>query len=142
MVYFLLRFIRKRKQSEVQPAVNISPGEEYLMRIGQEINPKGNNLSEMTNRLSRIFREYLAREFKIPAREASSTEIIENLEAINIEAEDLNKLKELFKQLDLINFAGGRVDPAEFSNIYGSIETFLLKQKKIWEAENEQVKEA
>jgi hypothetical protein len=141
LVYFLLRFIRKRRKKDLQIPINISPAEEYLEQISNEINPSGPNFSEMTIALSRIFREYLSREFQIKAKEASSQEIIESLSGKNIEESDLLKLKELFEKLDIFNFAGKKVDPAEFSNIYGTIETFLLKRKKTWEMAHEQVKE-
>jgi len=55
--------------------------QEYLTIISQDIDPKSTNLSEMTSRLSQIFREYLSRDFHISAREASSQEIIEQLES-------------------------------------------------------------
>jgi hypothetical protein len=142
LIYFLLRFVKKRRDKDLQIPANISPAEKYFGQMSREIDPSGSNYPEMTIALSRIFREYLAHDFHVKAKEASSQEIIQSLSQKDIEESDLLKLKELFEKLDLFNFAGEKINPADFTNIYGTIETFLLKRKKAWETQQEQVKEA
>jgi hypothetical protein len=140
MAFFLARYINKRKlNAEVLPQ-DVCFAQEYLTRISQDVDPKSNNLSEMTSLLSKIFREYLSKDFHISAREASSQEIIEQLRIKQIDETDLIKMRELFERLNLIKFAGEQVNPSEFSNIYGTIEAFLLKQIRNWETQQEQNK--
>lgn len=140
IAFFVGKYLNKRRMKAEQLPETVCLPREYLTRISQDIDPKSNNLTDMTFRLSKIFREYLSKDFHIAAREAGSGEIIEQLKIKQLDESDLLKLKELFEKLDLIKFAGEPVDPAEFSNIYGTIETFLLKQIKIWEAQQEQNK--
>jgi hypothetical protein len=135
--YFMARYINKRKMNAEAPPQDICLAQEYLTRISQDVDPKSTNLSEMTSRLSIIFREYLSRDFHLAAREASSQEIIEQLEIKQFDETDLTTMKELFEKFDLIKFAREPVDPAEFSNIYGTIEAFLLKQIQNWQAQQE-----
>ncbi len=141
LAFFVARYINKRKISAEALPQNICLPQEYLTRISQDIDPKSTNLSGMTSRLSNIFREYLSKDFHISAREASSEEIIEQLKIKQLDESDLIKMKQLFEKFDLIKFAGEQVDPAEFFNIYGTIETFLLKQIKSWEAQQQNNKE-
>lgn len=140
LAYFLARYINKRKINAEALPQDICLAQDYLTRISQDVDPKSTNLTEMTSRLSKIFREYLSRDFHISAREASSQEIIKQLEIKELEEADLIKMKELFEKFDLIKFAGEQIDPAEFSNIYGTIEAFLLKQIRNWEIQHEQNK--
>jgi len=138
MAFFLAKYLNKRKMNSEALPEQVCLPREYLTRISQDIDPKSTNLSEMTSRLSKIFREYLSRDFHIAAREASSQEIIEQLRIKQLDANDLNKMKELFEKLDLIKFGGESVNPTEFSNIYGTIETFLIKQIEIWNKQQEE----
>ena len=140
IAFFLTRYINKRKKIAEALPQDICLAQEYLTRISQDVDPKSTNLSEMTSRLSKIFREYLSKDFHISAKEASSQEIIKQLEIKQLEEADLVKMKELFEKFDLIKFAGEQINPAEFSNIYGTIETFLLKQIRNWEIQQEQNK--
>lgn len=140
LAFFLARYINKRKMNAEALPQDVCLPQGYLTRISQDIDPKSTNLSEMTSRLSKIFREYLSRDFHISARETSSQEIIKQLEIKQLDETDLVKMKELFEKFDLIKFAGEQVNPSEFSNIYGTIEVFLLKQIKNWETQQEQNK--
>lgn len=137
LAFFLARYINKRKINAEALPQGVCLAQEFLTRISQDIDPKSSNLSEMTSRLSKIFREYLSGDFHISAREASSQEIIAQLKIKKFDDTDLVKMKDLFIKFDLIKFAGEQVNPSEFSNIYGTIETFLLKQIKNWETRQE-----
>lgn len=141
ILYFGVLYFKRRKEARQARQPKVSLAEQYLKRLAQEVDPKGTNLNEMVVLLSKIFREYLAREFRIPAREASSEELYRHLSDAGVEENDLQRLRELFNKLDVIKFAGAEVDPAEFSLIYGTVEAFLVRRKKQWEAEQAQMKE-
>ena len=140
MAFFLARYINKRKTHAEALPQDVCLAQEFLTRISQDVDPKSNNLSEMTSRLSNIFREYLSRDFHISAKEASSQEIMQQLKIKKFDETDLINMKDMFIKFDLIKFAGEQVDPAEFSNIYGTIEAFLLKQIKNWESKQDENK--
>lgn len=142
VLYFLLMFLRKRRAAQVVETPEISRAEMVLKELSQNVDPKGTNLSEMTLRMSKIFREYLSGEFGVSTTESNTEKIIERLTDSGVEDAQLMKLRELFQKLDMIKFAGGAVNPPEFSNMYGIVENFLIERQKLWEAENLQMKEA
>lgn len=129
LLYAVVLYFRKKKQHQDATVPVVSIPEKFLTRLAQEVDPRGTNLAEMTQRLSRIFREYLDQDFGIPAREMSTSELLTELEKLGLEAADYAKLKDVLQRLDMIKFAGKNVDPAEFTGIYGAIENFLLKRK-------------
>ncbi len=138
--YFLIIFFKKRRQAEQEP-VPVPLPEEYLNRLAQEVDPRGTNLSEMVDKMARIFRSYLDQEFHIRARESSTSEIIEKLRQAEIDEQDLISLHGVLERLDVIRFAHRPVDPSEFSQIYGVIETFLRKRQQIWMDRQAEIKE-
>jgi hypothetical protein len=141
VIYFLFMFFKKRKSVKTVDEPVISLAEQFLQKLSQHVDPKGTNLPEMTVQMSKVFREYLSREFEIHPTMSDANEILERLRASGVEETQLNKLGELFQKLDMIKFAGGAVNPPEFSNMYGIIENFLMERKKLWETENMQMKE-
>ncbi len=142
LLYGVVMYFRKRKEASSPEAPVISIPEKFLTRLSQEVDPRGTNLAEMTQRLSRIFREYLDQDFGIPARELSTRELLRELEKLGLEDSELTKLKDVLQRLDLIKFAGKNVDPAEFTGIYGAIENFLLKRKAQTKMDSVQAQEA
>jgi hypothetical protein len=139
--YFLVLFFRRRKQAREVSEVENSLAEQYLKKLSHDVDPKGTNLKEMTVQLSKLFREYLSKEYNIPTREASTKELVHYLQTAGIEEAELKRLNDLFEKLDLVKFAGSELDPAEFSNMYGMVENFLYECKKTWDAEKAQTKE-
>jgi hypothetical protein len=139
--YFIFLYIRKKRIAPEQGIPKISLAESYLNRLAQEVDPRGTNLEEMIDRLSRIFREYLDRDFNIPARELSTQEIMENLKMKEFDEQDLNNLSQVFEKFDLIKFSGKSIDPNEFTHIYGTIEHILLKRKKQYDSDKASEKE-
>jgi hypothetical protein len=141
VLYFLVLFFKRRKQAKKVSEPEISLAEQYLKKLSHDVDPKGTNLKGMTGQLSKLFREYLSKEYNIPMREASTKELVDHLQAAGIEEPNLKQLEELFEKLDLVKFAGGDLDPAEFSKMYGTAENFLYERKKTWDAEKAQTKE-
>lgn len=131
IAYFLILYVRKRKDNRSLEHTETSPAERYHDRLAREIDPKGANLSEMTGRMSKLFREYLAEDFQIRTTESNVDAILERLQSAGVEAADIRKLTELFRKLDVIKFAGSSVDPAEFSLLYRTIEDFLVQRKQL-----------
>ena len=130
VAYFLFQFVKKRRVIREDGVLAVSLPETYLNRLAQEVDPRGTNLGEMIQRLSRIFKEYLENDFHIRIRELSTRELIAQLNRLELDDTDKNKLSAVFEKLDEIKFARKDIDPAEFTNIYGTIESFLLKRKQ------------
>jgi hypothetical protein len=128
--YFIFLYFRKRRDSRISDVPVISLPESYLNILAQEVDPKGTNLDEMITRLTRIFKEYLDKDFGLHTKEKSTKEIVEQLQNLDIDEMDKNNLQNVFEKLDVIKFTGNVIDPNDFSNIYGTIETFLIKRKQ------------
>jgi len=141
VLYFVVQYVRRRRMTEPETRPAMPLAERYLVKIGQEVDPRSTNLAEMTRRLSRIFREYLSREFEFPTLEASTSEILTHLRQKNLDELEVNRLEAVFHKLDEIKFAGRKVEPTEFMEIYGVIEAFLNKRKELWYARRPEVKE-
>ncbi|MBU3011588.1 BatD family protein [Polaribacter vadi] len=107
--------IRKRKVEEEDPTyVALAPYEEAMYKLN-ELDEKllwqNNQVKQYYSELTDIIRGYIERELKVPALEKTSDEIIEVLndfhdaDTINTTKENIKKLKELFKEADLVKFA-------------------------------------
>ena len=107
--------IRKRKIEEEEPTyVAMAPYDEAMFKLN-ELDEKllwqNNKVKEYYSELTDIIRGYIERELKVPALEKTSDEIIETLNdfyeanTINTTKENIKKLKELFKEADLVKFA-------------------------------------
>jgi hypothetical protein len=139
--YFILVYIRKKRMASKSVAPIMCPAESYLNRLMQEVDPRGTNLGQMISRLSRLFKEYLEQDFRIPAKELSTKEIVEALQQLQIDENDKAGLSTVFQKLDILKFAQKNIDPNEFIHIYGAIENFLLKRKQIFDAAESKSKE-
>jgi hypothetical protein len=141
MVYFIIAYFRKKKQNGKEESPSISVAEIFLQQLSQKVDPRGTNLDEMIIRLSRIFREYIDQDFNIPAKELSTNEVISALKQLDLDEKDVEKLAEVFQKLDEIKFTGKLIDPSEFTNVYGTIEDFLLRRKQQFDSSRYSTKE-
>lgn len=140
--YFVMTFFRKRREAKKSPIPILSPAEIYLNRLVKEVDPRGTNLDEMIMKLSRIFREYLDQEFDLHAMELSTKEIVERFNDLELEDSERGDLQKVLEKLDVVKFTGKDVNPDDFTDIYGTIEKFLLKRKQIFEFIKDAEKEA
>lgn len=143
ITYFVFQYFRKRRQAgtEFQPLV--SPAQIYLEKIAAEVDPKGANLREMLFRLSKLFREFLRREFHLPAGEMAGSEMAGYLkDHSDLSPAEIERIQTLFEELEVIKFSGNTVDSQAFSRIFAVVEEFLHIRKQKWEAQQYQHKEA
>ncbi len=139
--YFIIVYFRRRKQAAIPVEPPRSTAEIYLEKLSSEVDLKNKNLAAMCGRLSRLFRDYFRDEFKLPYQEVSTQELLEQLTG-KIEPPQLERVKQVLEKLDVVKFAAGNIDPAEFANLYGAVETLLIQRKQLWETQQVQVKEA
>lgn len=138
IAYFLIRYFKTRKAAAGAPEREVSLAEQYLKILAHDVDPRGTNLREMTLEMARIFREYLSKQYNIPTREASAGEVVDHLRSAGVNEEALRRVDEALRKWDLVRFAGGDIDPAEFSNLYGVVESFLSERKKEADAKSQE----
>ncbi|NVJ88085.1 MAG: hypothetical protein HWD82_01400 [Flavobacteriaceae bacterium] len=135
--------IRKRKMEEDTPTYRVlKPYEEAMFKLS-ELDKKllwqNNKVKEYYSELTEIIRNYIERELKIPALEKTSDEIIEVLEdfnqakTINTSKENIQKLKDLFTEADLVKFAKSKPLASEIEEDRKDVEEIIhnLKPKEI-----------
>ena len=107
--------IRKRKIEEEEPTYRLlEPYEEAMFKLN-ELDEKllwqNNKVNQYYSELTEIIRNYIERELKVPALEKTSDEVIEMLrdfndaESIETTKENIEKLKDLLREADLVKFA-------------------------------------
>lgn len=135
--------IRKRKMEEDTPTYRVlKPYEEAMFKLS-ELDKKllwqNNKVKEYYSELTEIIRNYIERELKIPALEKTSDQIIEVLEdfnqakTINTSKENIQKLKDLFTEADLVKFAKSKPLASEIEEDRKDVEEIIhnLKPKEI-----------
>jgi len=129
IVYFIMVFLKKRRaRADGETAEILTPEQSVLKKISQEIDPKGSNLNDMVLRLSGLFVTYLGE--KIEGIDSSNTadDLLKALTESELQLSKSASLKEALNDIDLVRFAGKKLQPHEFSAIYNEIESFLLEQ--------------
>jgi len=107
--------IRKQKVEEEKPTyIALTPYDEAMHKLN-ELDEKllwqNNKVKQYYSELTDIIRAYIERELNIPALEKTSDEIMETLNdyheanTINTTRENINKLRNLFQEADLVKFA-------------------------------------
>jgi len=107
--------IRKRKIEDEEPTYRLlEPYEEAMFKLN-ELDEKllwqNNKVKQYYSELTEIVRNYIERELKVPALEKTSDEVIEMLrdfndaESIETTKENIEKLRDLFREADLVKFA-------------------------------------
>lgn len=129
IAYFIMIFLKKRRaRADGESAEILSAEQSVLKKISQEIDPKGSNLNDMVLRLSGLFTDYLGE--KIDGVDSSSTagDLMKAVAGSDLQLSKAAPFEEALKDIDLVRFAGKKLQPHEFSAIYNEIESFLLEQ--------------
>jgi len=87
-------------------------------------------IKEFYTRLSRILRQYLERRFFILALEMSTTEIINVSDEFNISPSQIEKLKAILKNIDLVKYAAKSTQEAEALELLDDIYDWIENTKK------------
>ncbi|CAI8364359.1 MAG: Uncharacterised protein [Flavobacterium sp. SCGC AAA160-P02] len=113
LIYY---FINRKNQQPTQEEIIISlpPYEEAMERL-QKLDNKllwqNNEIKKYYSELTEIVRSYIEKEFKIPALEITTFELVEVLydfnqtKSLNISKGTIKKLNTLLKEADLVKFA-------------------------------------
>ena len=112
-IYYFV--IRKKKPVEEKPTYRTLPPLEeamhHLKALDEKLLWQNNQVKEYYSELTDIIRTYIEKELQIPALERTSDEIIAMLndfhhaETVLTSKEIIEKLRQLFKEADLVKFA-------------------------------------
>ncbi|MDQ7052888.1 MAG: hypothetical protein Q9P14_08360 [candidate division KSB1 bacterium] len=107
--------------------------EEFLERLGAEIQLQSQNLLEEYAKLARLLRQYVQRTLKLDSGMGSTEELVKILKTAGTPVEVVMQVQEVLQACDVVKFSGASAEPNQFARIYTLTED-LIKQKKLaWE---------
>lgn len=105
---FLIRRLLRKKEIPPPPPIVLKPYEIALQKLEflkeEELWQRG-KVKEYQTELTFIIREYLEKQFHIPALENTTDEIIASLKKIGFPQDWRERLRKLFQNADLVKFA-------------------------------------
>ena len=144
-------FIRK-KETEEDKIAKIPPFEiavQQLEQLDGKLLWQNNKTKEYYSELTDILRTYIEKEFKIPALESTTNELINSLKKFNnksgldISKKTILKLKDLLKEADLVKFAKSKpfADEIQMHRTYADtiLEGLKIKDEVLEEVIEENV---
>jgi hypothetical protein len=132
LVWLLVRYFRRKKDPEyyeqriLEPAHVIAFRE--LDRLKEDKIWASGRVKEYYTRLTEITRQYIERQYDIPAMESTTEEILQAFRKVNAEDQLLDEiLRELLELADLVKFA--REDPLPVDNQTNLNNAYIFVQK-------------
>ncbi|MBN1893467.1 hypothetical protein JW906_03185 [bacterium] len=135
VLFFLMQGRRKKQvlQQEVKPPLE----ESFLAELRGTVDLKTDKRREAFALLSRLFRKYLSQKFKIPALEATTSQLMGLLGPLGIEEKLLGKMETLFSTADVVKFSGQEASRADLESAYTVVESFLEERLSAAKKETE-----
>ncbi|MFV0247772.1 MAG: hypothetical protein ACK5H1_02255 [Tenacibaculum sp.] len=148
VLYFALK--RTDQSSENIVLYQLSPYQEAiqnLIKLDKKLLWQNNKIKAFYSELSHIIKNYIEREFTIPALEQTTNELVSNLDSLiksgnlNTDKETVSKLDQLLIQSDLVKFAKSKPLAHEIESDRKITEYIINKVKPVV-AQNTEVKQA
>lgn len=132
VIWLILRYLRRKKNPEKYKQKALDPAHVVAFREldklkDEQIWVKG-EVKQYYSRLTEITRQYIERQYDIPAMESTTEEILQAFRRANPEDQLLDDiLKELLELADLVKFA--REDPLPMDNQTNLNNAYIFVQK-------------
>jgi len=123
LIYWLIKRMRNRKRGGEQPQFILE--EIYLKELKAEVQLNASDRNEAIGVLTRLFRQYIADKYSVPALEATTGELLQQLNKTELDDQGINRCETLFKKSDIIRFSGHQATPSELSEAYTTVESIL-----------------
>ncbi|MBN1351314.1 hypothetical protein JXJ21_17985 [candidate division KSB1 bacterium] len=124
------RALARKHQEELAAIVPLE--EQYLTRLKADIDLNAADIRSQFSLISRIYREYLAEKYQLPALEATTPELKSLIASLDGNEKFLTDTSEILSTCDLVKFGGGQLSGAELARIYTLTESIL--EQKLQEA--------
>jgi hypothetical protein len=124
ILIYMLHF--RKKGTITIPEEDKSLMEEmFLNDLKESVDLKNPARRETYSILTKLFRKYLSEKYSISALEATTDELLHNMQNENIEESLLRKCEVLFTKADVVKFSGQEATQAELEDAYTVVETIL-----------------
>ncbi|NOY78446.1 MAG: protein BatD [Calditrichaeota bacterium] len=139
ILWFFL--IYRKSKKPVLEIEEIPPLEEtYLKNLKEQITFENPDLKNGFSKLSKLLRSYLSEKFNLPAKQATTQELLKDMQNRAMDEKLISQTKEVLSVADEINFSGGSGSREELEKIYGTVESILeryLAAGKVHQANDE-----
>jgi hypothetical protein len=136
LVFFLgfMTYLRRRPQkpaAPMKPKDPRTPEQRAMDALKAALKLKADQtLNPFYTSLSLILRRYLAEAFDFKAEEATTNELLAEMEKLEFKSEFLNKCKEYFSELDAVKFAGLTPPQAQVESALPKAQELILSKEK------------
>jgi hypothetical protein len=137
-VFMYLKY-RKRKQEELaklQAMPQETIEEKYLRLLKETIHFSTENIRESIGDLSHLITGYFSEKYNLPAGNIPKEDLLQLLKEKGLPETSLARLKEFYRQADLVKFAAEDITESDFHQNYDIVELILQHQKSV-EAQEE-----
>jgi hypothetical protein len=140
-VLFILMYLkyRRKKKDELAKLESLpreTLEEKYLRLLKETIHFSSQNIRESIGDLSHLISGYISEKYNVSTGNLSSDDLIDLLEKKGLPEASLGRLKEFYKQADLVKFAAAEITESDFHKNYDIVELVLQQQKTV-EAEED-----
>ncbi len=116
---------RKSRGKPIQPEIVPLIEETYLSRLKELIDFTNPDLKNDFGRLGKFLRGYLAEKFDLPAKQATTAELVQEMKNRKMDEQLISRTNEVLGVADAIMFSGGEGSREELEKVYGSVEALL-----------------
>lgn len=137
-------FLIYRKSKKSIPEIEETPPieETYSKKLKKIIDFDNPDLKGGFSELSKLLRNYLSEKFNLPAKQATTQELLTEMTARELDEKLISQTREVLGVADEIKFSGGSGSREELEKIYGSVESVFeryLAEVKINQEEDKTV---
>lgn len=128
LLYLLLRKKKKITAASQGTRVALSPFEEaqkQLQELRKERPADAVATKSFYTRLNDVFRNYLVQQFNVSALEKTNEEVVQQLQQLNLPAEQLSKTKQALQLADFVKFAKYQPGQEDHSNAIDIIDSAI-----------------
>jgi hypothetical protein len=133
IIFITVRF-RKRKieeQARLAALPQETVEEKYLRLLRETIQFSNENVRESITDMSSLISGYFTEKYLLPPGNLASDDLLEILKEKELDETSLSRLREFFRQANLVKFAGENITESDFHQNYDTIELILQHQKNV-----------
>ena len=133
-----LRYRRKKLEelARLKSESRESIEEKYLRLLKETIHFSSDNIRESIGDLSHLITGYFSEKYNLSAGNLSTDDLLHRLKEKGLPETSFARLKEFYRQADLVKFAAEEITESDFHKNYDIVELVLQHQKSV-EAEEE-----
>ena len=115
--------LRRKKPKEIISAPRLL--EEIFLDELKGVDLKSRDIREQFSLLTKLFRLYLSKKYRISTLDATTQELVSLLKDQDLDETLIRKSENLFSKADLVKFSGQEATHSELADAYTTVESLL-----------------